>query len=94
MRCRYDTYKRKDDKRREELTFSSCTSLDDVTPWCYTRIQVGEVYFPHGRKGDEKMETPEIALERRKRDENGSEEKSTKDGRTTNEEEKRHQRCR
>ena len=27
-------------KSREELTFTSCTSLDDVTPWCYTRIQV------------------------------------------------------
>ena len=27
-------------KNREELTFASCTSLDDVTPWCYTRIQV------------------------------------------------------
>ena len=27
-------------KTREELTFTSCTSLDDVTPWCYTRIQV------------------------------------------------------
>ena len=27
-------------KNREELTFTSCTSLDDVTPWCYTRIQV------------------------------------------------------
>ena len=25
---------------REELTFSSCTSLDDVEPWCYTRVQV------------------------------------------------------
>ena len=32
---------------REELTFSSCTSLDDVTPWCYTRIQVGRVSFPN-----------------------------------------------
>ena len=76
-RYEYDTDKRKDDKRREELTFSSCTSLDDVTPWCYTRIQVGWVSFPHGRNGDEKMGTPEIALERRKRDENGRKEKST-----------------
>ena len=39
------------DKIREELTFSSCTSLDDVTPWCYTRIQVGtgKGLFSHGR---------------------------------------------
>ena len=42
--CPYDT-----DKSREELTFSSCTSLDDVTPWCYTRIQVGRGLFQHGR---------------------------------------------
>ena len=25
---------------REERTFSTCTSLDDVTPWCYTRTRV------------------------------------------------------
>ena len=25
---------------REELTFNSCTILDDVEPWCYTRVQV------------------------------------------------------
>ena len=35
--------RKKMQKSREELTFSSCTSLDDVTPWCYTRIKVGRL---------------------------------------------------
>ena len=34
------------DKSREELTFSSCTSLDDVTPWCYTRTKVASLIPP------------------------------------------------
>ena len=38
----------KDVKCREQLTFSSCTSLDDVTPWCYTRIKVGMAHYEVG----------------------------------------------